>query len=78
MICKMLDTLESVILHNSDTLSKEDLEEYVTMAIYAHKHYGRKSTIVSCTIDMIDGVTIWSLKDAGLTHDDYMSAYQNK
>lgn len=78
MICKMLDTIEAVIDNNPDAISKEELEEYVTTAIHAHKKYGRRCDMVHTVVDMLEGLGIGTLNDAGLTYEDYRAAYNFK
>ena len=77
MICKLLDTLEAVIERDHE-LSNEELEEYVVIAITAHKKYGRRCPMASRVIDQLEGLSIGLLADAGLTYNDYRATYHQK
>ena len=73
-IFKLLSTIEAMI-DNDVELSNEELEEYATIAITAHKKYGRKCPMVHTVIDMLEGLGIGLLSDAGLDYNDYMNCY---
>lgn len=74
-IYKLLDTIEGLI--NADVeFTTEDLEDYATVAILAHKKYGRKCPMVQTVVSMLEGLGIGTLASAGLDYNDYRAAYQ--
>jgi hypothetical protein len=77
MICKLLNTIEAVISSDHE-LSNDELEEYCVIAITASKKYGRKTHMVHYVVDMLEGLPVGMLADAGLDYNDYLAAYHQK